>query len=400
MAPLSPHLAEMEEKRQHLPPHALPLCRLFLSRLPLSLSLSPSLICLLALLPPLLPLCYSLPPKVSREGRGWGLPAPGFNSFLALSRLSPSRSAWVLGAAWGALLAPLEVQEVPAGVVVGWKQPQAPCQELRAALAPSPRHLHPGTHGCAAPCATGTERSWAGCPRRVPAALSIMVLQVRGGVTASAAPLSPPCPVLSKGEGVWEPWGGGRAPQPPARARCLCPSPKRGQILTGMSPTPKEPAQGLGLLLAVLQRAKGGGFVATGPRGHRCCGEMGLSSRHCRCLGLDAVSIWGAVWHIQSCPEIIFLCHNTVTRALLARFWTSIKPQFLSKSPFSCKSPPQRTPRCRTRVLLAARSHLRGSTTKTPTAGETEARGRAACCPHGTTQFSSFGVQFGAQVSP
>lgn len=167
-----------------------------------------------------------------------------------------------------------------------------------------------------------------------------------------------------------------------------------------MSPTPKEPAQGLGLLLAVLQRAKGGGFVATGPRGHRCCGEMALSSRHCCCLGLDAVSIWGAVWHIQSCPEIIFLCHNTVTRALLARFWTSIKPQFLSKSPFSCKSPPQRTPRCRTRVLLAARSHRRGSTTKTPTAGETEARGRAACCPHGTTQFSSFGVQFGAQVSP
>lgn len=232
MAPLSPHLAEMEEKRQHLPPHALPLCRLFLSRLPLSLSLSPSLICLLALLPPLLPLCYSLPPKVSREGRGWGLPAPGFNSFLALSRLSPSRSAWVLGAAWGALLAPLEVLEVPAGVAVGWKQPQAPCQELRAALAPSPRHLHPGTHGCAAPCATGTERSWAGCPRRVPAALSIVMLQVRGGVTVSAAPLSHPCPILGKGEGVWEPWGGGRAPQPPARARRLCPSPKRGQILT------------------------------------------------------------------------------------------------------------------------------------------------------------------------
>lgn len=84
LAPLYLPLAEMEEKRQHLPPHALPLCRLFLSPAPPSPSLAPSLICLLSFLHSYL---YAIPflPKLAEKQEG-GWQCWEVNSFLALSQ--------------------------------------------------------------------------------------------------------------------------------------------------------------------------------------------------------------------------------------------------------------------------------------------------------------------------
>lgn len=57
--------------------------------------------------------------------------------------------------------------------------------------------------------------------------------------------------------------------------------------------------------------------------------------RHC---SVSLAFQWGAVWQFQSCPEIRFWCPNTINRALLAQFWTSITPRSLRKSPFSYKA--------------------------------------------------------------